>query len=429
MKVFEKSQNSSRKIIFFIGFILFACLAYTFIYKPLSSQKISSKNNNISLLEKADKLNIFIFDKKANFKSKVKVKKNDTLEKLLTVQKIDKQEVAKILNNLNTYINPKKVSIDQTFEFITSKIDDKNNTIQRISLQIDNINTIHLIRDGDKFIVKKIEKVLYKKNHLAEGMITRSLYHSAKKADIDDEVIVEFARVFGFEIDFQRDIRKNDIFQIVYEKFVDDDGELQKNGRIIYAYMKNNGKDYSLYYFKDKNNKIGYFFPDGKSVEKALMKTPINGARLSSKFGMRKHPILGYNKMHKGTDFAARRGTPIMASGSGVVERARWFGAYGKYIRIRHNSTYKTAYAHLSKFGRGIKEGKKVRQGQIIGYVGSTGRSTGPHLHYEVLIRNKRVNSQKLKLPAGKILKGKDRENFEVARIKIDVMRSSLVSN
>ena len=152
-------------------------------------------------------------------------------------------------------------------------------------------------------------------------MITRSLYHSAKKADIDDEVIVEFARVFGFEIDFQRDIRKNDIFQIVYEKFVDDDGELQKNGRIIYAYMKNNGRDYSLYYFKDKNNKIGYFFPDGKSVEKALMKTPINGARLSSKFGMRKHPILGYNKMHKGTDFAARRGTPIMASGSGVVGR------------------------------------------------------------------------------------------------------------
>ena len=215
MKVFENSQNSSKKIIFFVGFILFAYLAYSLIYKPLSSQKLSSKNNNTSLLEKADKLNVFIFNNKANFKSKVKVKKNDTLEKLLTVQKIDKKEVAKILNNLNTYINPKKVSIDQTFEFITSKIDDKNNTIQRISLQIDNINTIHLIRDEDKFIVKKIEKVLYKKNHLAEGMITRSLYHSAKKADIDDEVIVEFARVFGFEIDFQRDIRKNDIFQIV----------------------------------------------------------------------------------------------------------------------------------------------------------------------------------------------------------------------
>ena len=156
------------------------------------------------------------------------------------------------------------------------------------------------------------------------------------------------------------------------------------------------------------------------------MKTPINGARLSSKFGMRKHPILGYNKMHKGTDFAARRGTPIMASGSGVVVKARWFGAYGKYIRIRHNSTYKTAYAHLSKFGRGIKEGKKVRQGQIIGYVGSTGRSTGPHLHYEVLIRNKRVNSQKLKLPSGKILKGEQRKLFEVERIKLDVKLAQL---
>ena len=386
-------------------------------------------NNDHVILEKTSNLSEFFFNESNNSKSVVNIKRTQTLEKILLNKKINKEEVSSVLSELSKYLNLKKIKINQVFEIVTSRKNDKENSIERLTIQLDNINTVHLIKESDVFVIKKIEKVLYKKNHLAEGLISKSLYHSAKKSQIDDEVIVEFARVFGFEIDFQRDIRKNDIFQIVYEQYVDDDGELQKNGKIIYAYMKNDGKEYSLYYFKDKNNRDGYFFPDGKSVEKALMKTPINGARLSSKFGMRKHPILGYNKMHKGTDFAARRGTPIMASGSGVVERASWFGAYGKYIRIRHNSTYKTAYAHLSKFGRGVKVGKKVRQGQIIGYVGSTGRSTGPHLHYEVLIRNKRVNSQRLKLPSGRILKGIDRENFEVARIKIDVMRSSLVSN
>ena len=240
--------------------------------------------------------------------------------------------------------------------------------------------------------------------------------------------MVDFARIFGFEIDFQRDIRKNDIFQIVYDKYVDDDGELQKNGEIIYAYMKNKGREIALYRFEDQKGITGYYQTNGKSIEKALMKTPINGARLSSTYGMRKHPILGYNKMHRGTDFAAPKGTPIMASGSGIIEMAKWNGAYGKYIRIRHNSKYKTAYAHLNGYARGIKRGVKVRQGQIIGYVGSTGRSTGPHLHYEVLVNGKRRNSQRLKLPSGRTLKGEDREKFEISRIKIDVMRSNLVN-
>ena len=257
-------------------------------------------------------------------------------------------------------------------------------------------------------------------NFLAKGVIANSLFASAQKIDVDAEVIVEFARIFGFEIDFQRDIRKNDEFQIFYERFEDDEGENFKNGNILFAYLKNSGREIKLYRYKDSKNNIGYYTPDGKSIEKALMKTPINGARLSSGYGMRKHPILGYNKLHQGTDFAARRGTPIMASGSGTVERASWFGAYGKYVRIRHNSTYKTAYAHLSKFGRNIKAGKKVRQGQIIGYVGSTGRSTGPHLHYEVLVNNKRINSQRLKLPSGKKLSKNEMENFNLEKQRID---------
>ena len=264
------------------------------------------------------------------------------------------------------------------------------------------------------------QKNLEKVNFLAKGVIVNSLFASAQKIDVDAEIIVEFARIFGFEIDFQRDIRKNDEFQIFYERFEDDEGENFKNGNILFAYLKNSGREIKLYRYKDSKNNIGYFTPDGKSIEKALMKTPINGARLSSGFGFRKHPILGYNKLHQGTDFAARRGTPVMASGSGTVERASWFGAYGKYVRIRHNSTYKTAYAHLSKFGRNIKAGKKVRQGQIIGYVGSTGRSTGPHLHYEVLVNNKRINSQRLKLPSGKKLSKNEMKNFNLEKKRID---------
>ncbi len=192
--------------------------------------------------------------------------------------------------------------------------------------------------------------------------------------------------------------------------------------------MKNKGREIALYRFVDQKGIAGYYQTNGKSIEKALMKTPINGARLSSTYGMRKHPILGYNKMHRGTDFAAPKGTPIMASGSGTIEAAKWWGAYGKYIRIKHNSKYKTAYAHLNSYARGIRPGTKVRQGQIIGYVGSTGRSTGPHLHYEVIVNGRKMNSQRLKLPSGRTLKGIDREKFEISRIKIDVMRSSLIN-
>ena len=196
----------------------------------------------------------------------------------------------------------------------------------------------------------------------------------------------------------------------------------------MYANLILQGKDNSLYLFKTKDG-FEHFDEYGKSVKKSLMKTPINGARLSSSYGMRKHPILGFNKMHRGTDFAAPKGTPIMASGDGKIIRARWCGGGGNCVKIKHNSTYTTVYAHMSKFARGIKEGVKVRQGQIIGYVGSTGMSTGPHLHYEVIVNGKRVNSQKLKLPSGKILKKKERKLFELRKIKLNVLKSELINS
>jgi murein DD-endopeptidase MepM/ murein hydrolase activator NlpD len=207
---------------------------------------------------------------------------------------------------------------------------------------------------------------------------------------------------------------------------LDKNNKIIESGVILYANLKLSGQDNSLYYF-DKEGSEGHYDKNGKSVQKALMKTPINGARLSSPFGMRKHPIDGYNKMHRGTDFAAPMGTPIMASGDGIIKRARWCGGGGNCVKIRHNSTYETIYAHMKSFGRGIKEGVRVKQGQIIGYVGSTGKSTGPHLHYEVIMNGKKINSQKLKLPSGKILKGGDRKLFEVERIKLDVLKSELI--
>ncbi len=243
---------------------------------------------------------------------------------------------------------------------------------------------------------------------------------------IQANVIVEFARIYGFQVDFQRDIKKNDTFQIMYEIFEDDNGKIFETGNILFADLKLRGQNNTFYYFKKKGNK-GHYDNSGKSVKKALMKTPINGAKLSSSFGMRKHPIDGYNKMHRGTDFAAQLGTPIMASGDGIILKAAWCGGGGNCVKIKHNSTYSTIYAHMVKFASGIKKGVRVKQGQIIGFVGSTGKSTGPHLHYEVIKNGKKINSQKLKLPSGKILTGQNRKLFEVERIKLDVMKSELI--
>ena len=290
---------------------------------------------------------------------------------------------------------------------------------------LSNTLSIEVSRNKDNFIVKENVLRLYKKEVVLKSSIKNNLYSAAIDVGIEPNIIIEFARIYGFEIDFQRDIRKGDTFEIYYEKFVDDNDIVRDTGKIIFSSVNFNNREINLYNFKYKNDE-GYYDINGKSIVKSLMKTPINGARLSSSYGMRKHPILGYNKMHRGTDFAAPSGTPIMASGSGTVTRARWCGGGGNCVKIRYNSTYETVYAHMKAFAKGIREGKKVRQGQIIGYVGSTGMSTGPHLHYEVHVNKKQVNSQKLKLPSGKILKGDERKEFELKRIKIDLRLSEL---
>ena len=356
------------------------------------------------------------------------VKEGDNYESIINTIEISKNEKNLFLETIK---KNKKIKILRPKQKIHFKIDKKDRPkIFRFIIEAGKKKEIYFERDfeNEKFKSKIVEKNLKKIISYQESKITNSLYQTALKLNIKPSIIIEFARLYGFQVDFQRDIWKNDSFQIIYEEFTSESGETIETGNIIFANLILQNENLKLYRHEYENNKIDYFDENGKSMRKTLMKTPINGARLSSSFGKRKHPILGFTKMHTGTDFAAPIGTPILASGDGLVVRAQWCGGGGNCVKIKHNRVYQTVYAHMSKFGKGIKKGAKVKQGQIIGYVGSTGLSTGPHLHYEVIENGKKINSQKLKLPSGKILKGNQRKSFEVKKIKIDVLKSELIS-
>jgi|TARA_B110000027_G_scaffold7840_1_gene7072 murein DD-endopeptidase MepM/ murein hydrolase activator NlpD len=355
-----------------------------------------------------------------------KIASGETFDKILKSYSIPTEEILEIKKNLKSDYNLNDLKTNLNIKFT---IDQSNNKkISTFLFPISRTKKIQLTKnlETNSFEKKIITTNLIKKIIYKEGKILQSLYKTAIDLNVQPNMIIDYARIYGFQVDFQRDIRKNDNFKIMYEVFEDEKGKIFETGNILFADLRLSGVSNSLYYF-DKKGSEGHYDENGKSVEKALMKTPINGARLSSSFGMRKHPIDGFNKMHRGTDFAAPMGTPIMASGSGIITRARWCGGGGNCIKIKHNSTYETIYAHMKNFARGIKEGSRVKQGQIIGFVGSTGKSTGPHLHYEVVVNGKKVNSQKLKLPSGKILKNKERKIFEVVKIKLDVLKSELI--
>ena len=421
---------NQKKYLFYFFLIVVFFVIYALVLNQIKSHADLKENNFNSFLESNEFNNIkeYIFE---SLNSPYReydytVKNNDSLEKILKKYNIKNNEI----NKIAVEIKKKKlfnIYAGTKIKIITKK-ENKVNKIISIFYPIDGITTVEVKKNKDDFIVTKNILKLNRKEIVLSNTIKNNLYSSAIQAGIEPNIIVEFANMFGFEVDFQRDIRTGDTFEVYYEQFVDDDNIVRSTGKIIYASMLVNNKELSLYNF-EYNNKKGYYDVDGKSVIKTLMKTPINGARLSSSFGIRKHPILGYNKLHQGTDFAAPTGTPIMASGSGVVLRAQKYKCYGNYVSIKHNTTFTTAYGHMSKFGRGIKKGVRVSQGRIIGYVGSTGMSTGPHLHYEVIKNGKRINSQRLKLPSGKILNNEARNKFEVERIKIDVRFAELREN
>ncbi len=421
-------KNKIRKNIQIFGliFLIAITVVLTSYFNFKKNNNIQAYNNFIDNVYFKKTLSHLVDNLEAKYKKiKHKIKSGETFDKILESYSIEKSEILKIKNSLKDKVNLNKLNTKQIIQF---NLDKTNNKISEFVYQTSNTQKIFLKRniESDKFDQKILSIKLDKKIVYNESIILQSLYKAATDENIPANTIIEFARIYGFQVDFQRDIRKQDKFQIMYEIFLNEKNEIVETGEILFANLKLSGQDNNLYYF-DKDGSEGHYDKNGKSVKKALMKTPINGARLSSPFGMRKHPIDGFNKMHRGTDFAAPMGTPIMASGDGVVKKAGWCGGGGNCVKIKHNSTYQTIYAHMSKFARGIKTGVRVKQGQTIGYVGSTGKSTGPHLHYEVLVNGKKVNSQKLKLPSGKILKGKERKNFETKKIKLDVLKSEKI--
>jgi len=300
-------------------------------------------------------------------------------------------------------------------------------TFQGFSLRPDLETEIRVTRTEDgKFTASKMDRPLKSSIARTDGVITSSLYVSGKKAGLPTSSLTELIRAYSWDVDFQRDIRKGDAFQVMYERVTDEDGKLVKSDRILFATLTLSGKPNTIYRFKTDDGNTGYFNEKGQSAQKALMRTPIDGARLSSGFGRRKHPILGYTKKHTGADFAAPRGTPFYAAGNGIITYAGNNGSYGRYIRIRHNANYSTAYAHMKGFARGMSKGKRVNQGQVIGYVGTTGRSTGPHLHYEILRNGRPTNPLRVRMPSGKTLKGGELKRFSAARDRIDGQFASI---
>ena len=397
-------------------------IIFIFISKSFDQYSENGESKDQELENNLITVKDFLFNQFNSVATKVEIKarNGDNIQRILYDQKISPTEVNNVLNALRREYNVGTLRNDQKV-YLVVKREKNGNFVSRLTVNIDNITTVHVFLNKDNvYETKRVTKILTKKNHLVETTIDRGIYRTAKQSGIENSIVAQFARLYGFEVDFQRDLKKNDKIKIFYERYLDDDGVSQKTGNIIYSEITNVEKNIILYRYEYPNGSIAYFTPEGKSIEKSLMRTPINGAKLSSRYGFRIHPIIGYNQMHQGTDFAAPTGTPIMASGSGTIEYSGWKGGYGKFISIRHSPVYQTNYAHLQDYAKGIRRGIKVQQGQVIGYLGSTGSSTGPHLHYEVVVNGRKENSQTLKLPSAAPLEGNNKNFFEIQKRNID---------
>ncbi len=347
----------------------------------------------------------------------ITIESGDSLGVVMEREGVPATESTQIIKAMAEHHDPRKIKVGQKLIMNFEKNNQDSVIFKEMKYDLDQIKTLVVARADQGFTSnideKKVEKVI----HAKQAQVDVSLYGSAAKAGIPDAIIAEAIRIYSWNTDFQRDIRQDDILEVMYESYETEDGHVAKNGDILYARLLTQGKDIPLYRFAMADGRVDYFKPDGISIKRTLMKTPIDGARMSSGFGMRRHPVLGYNKMHKGVDFAARTGTPIFAAGDGVIEKAGWVGGYGKYVKIRHNSKLKTAYAHMSEIK--VKNGSRVSQGDVIGYVGTTGRSTGPHLHYEVHKNGQQVNPRSVNLPTGQELAGDEKKNFQLAIRKL----------
>jgi murein DD-endopeptidase MepM/ murein hydrolase activator NlpD len=349
------------------------------------------------------------------------ITRGDTLLDVMTQNHVPHEHAVGIVSAVRKVYNPRDLTVGRTIAMELDKLPHEDEPfVKAMHIEATNLDTIVVERHApQKYVAKKISTPVHKATAHAGGRINSSLYASALKNGLPDALLAQVVKAFSYDVDFQRDIHPGDRFDALYERYQTEDGRFVKSGKLLYAALSLSGKHMEIYAYTDSTGSTEFYTARGESTKKALLRTPINGANISSGFGMRRHPILGFNKMHKGLDFAAATGTPIYAAGDGTVQMAGPNGAYGNYVKIQHNATYATAYGHMHRVGKGIKPGMKVKQGQVIGYVGTTGRSTGPHLHYEVLVMGNQVNPAKMTLKTGNQLGGRELARFNNFRDSI----------
>ncbi len=361
---------------------------------------------------------------------KVTISSGDTIAGVLQNAGLSGGEAYQAVKALKEYFDPRKVKSGQEIGLHFKPTDDGEMQFDKMAMKLSAVKEVVIRKeDAEEFTAEVQEKELVKRTYGRYAEIQTSLYGSAARADIPSPIIAEMIRIYSWDIDFQRDIRRGDKVEVMYEVYETEEGDFAKYGDVLFANLSVGGTEVPIYRYAMADGRVDYFQPNGTSIRKTLMKTPIDGARISSGFGMRRHPVLGYNKMHKGMDFAAPTGTPIYAAGDGVIEHMARNGSYGNYVRIRHNGRLKTAYAHMHKFKAGLGQGKRVKQGDVIGYVGTTGRSTGPHLHYEVLVNNTQTDPKSLSLPTGEVLEGPELKKFKAFVKSLSKQYVSLTEN
>lgn len=361
----------------------------------------------------------------------VAVEKGDTLMDILLESGVARADAVDAVDALGEVFRAKDLrpgqEITLSFESeIIRAVDYVGPQLASLSLQPSVERDVVVNRDaGGDFTAEAIDRPLKRELAAAAAAIDSSLFEAGQDSAVPLEVMSQMVKAFSYDVDFEREIQPGDRFELVYERFEDDRGRLARTGGLLYAALVTDGVQKELYRFEPKDGSADYYNAKGESVRKELLRTPLDVVRITSKFGMRRHPVLGYSKMHKGIDFAAATGTPIFAAGDGVVAKLGKQRGYGNYVQIKHNSQYATAYAHMSRYAKGLKQGDKVRQGEVIGYVGATGMATGPHLHYEILVAGKQINPMNVKL-TGRKLEGKDLRRFEALKAEIRKLRQRL---
>jgi murein DD-endopeptidase MepM/ murein hydrolase activator NlpD len=360
------------------------------------------------------------------------VSKGDTLMQMLVKAQVPRAEAHEAVQALKDVYNPKALLPGTNIElsFLPPEPDETGSpSFLGLNFEPSVERLVSVVKTWAGFQADEVQRPLTSEAVRVAGVINNSLYDDAAKAGLPVPVIADLIRSFSYDVDFQRDIHPNDKFEVMYDRLVDEDGRTARNGKVLYAELTLGGSVRRIYRFVTPDGQVDYYNDKGESIRKALLRTPVDGARLTSSFGKRMHPILGYTINHKGVDFGVASGTPIMAAGSGTVVEAGWKGGYGRYVRIKHNKTYSTAYAHMSKFGRNIRPGTKVSQGDVIGYVGATGMATGPHLHYEVLVNNKQINPMTVKVATGQKLEGKLLAAFKAEKASLEQQLAALTSS